>query len=84
MRLGITPVTGGKTVWVQWDAEKYPYLATVMWPKKGPLTVLVQNRTQTEEKLLAVDTASGKTRELLTEKDEAWLELEQTFPVWLA
>ncbi|MFY0528878.1 DPP IV N-terminal domain-containing protein [Archangium gephyra] len=83
VRLGITPVTGGKTVWVQWDAEKYPYLATVVWPKKGSLTVLVQNRTQTEQKLLAVDTASGKTRELLTEKDEAWLELEQTFPLWL-
>jgi dipeptidyl-peptidase-4 len=83
VRLGITPVTGGKTVWVQWDAEAYPYLATVVWPKKGPLTVLVQNRTQTEEKLLAVDVASGKTRELLTEKDEAWLELEQTFPLWL-
>ncbi|WNG39833.1 prolyl oligopeptidase family serine peptidase [Archangium violaceum] len=83
VRLGITPVTGGKTVWVQWDAEKYPYLATVVWPKKGALSILVQNRTQTEEKLLAVDVASGKTRELLTEKDEAWLELEQTFPQWL-
>jgi dipeptidyl-peptidase-4 len=83
VRLGITPVTGGKTVWVQWDAEAYPYLATVVWPKKGPLTVLVQNRTQTEEKLLAVDAATGKTRELLTEKDAAWLELEQTFPLWV-
>jgi dipeptidyl-peptidase-4 len=83
VRLGITPVTGGKTVWAWWDAEKYPYLATVVWPKKGPLTILVQNRTQTEEALLAVDVTSGKTRELLTEKDEAWLELEQTFPKWL-
>jgi dipeptidyl-peptidase-4 len=83
VRLGITPVTGGKTVWVQWDAEKYPYLATVVWPKKGPLSILVQNRAQTEEKLLAVDTVSGKTRELLTERDEAWLNLEQAFPQWL-
>ena len=32
------PSAGGKTVWVQWDAEKYPYLATVVWPKGGPLT----------------------------------------------
>ena len=31
----------------------------------------------------AVDTASGATRELLVEKDAAWLELEQTFPSWL-
>src|SRR6218665_3108222 len=82
VRLGVIPATGGNTVWVKWDAEAYPYLATVVWPKKGPLTVLVQNRTQTEQKLLAVDVASGATRELLTEKDGAWLELEQSFPQW--
>jgi dipeptidyl-peptidase-4 len=83
VRLGITPVTGGKTVWVEWDAKAYPYLATVRWQKGGPLTVLVQNRTQTEEQLLAVDPATGKTRLLLTEKDAAWVELDQDFPRWL-
>ncbi|MBZ4421083.1 S9 family peptidase [Myxococcus sp. RHSTA-1-4] len=83
VRLGVIPAAGGKTTWVAWDAEKYPYLATVVWPKGGPLTILVQNRTQTEEKLLAVDPRTGKTRELLTEKDDAWLNLEQAFPLWL-
>nr|BDT38485.1 DPP IV N-terminal domain-containing protein [Myxococcus sp. MH1] len=84
VRLGILPVTGGKTTWVQWDAQKYPYLATVRWPAKGPLTVLVQNRAQTEELLLAVDPRTGSTRTLLVEKDDAWLTLHQTFPHWLA
>lgn len=83
VRLGIIPVTGGKTVWARWDAEKYPYLATVKWPKRGPLTILVQNRQQTEEQLLAVDPATGATRVLLTEKDEAWVNLDQDFPLWL-
>ncbi len=83
VRLGVIPVTGGKTVWVDWDAKKYPYLATVAWQQGGPLTVLVQNRNQTEQQLLAVDPRTGKTRLLLTEKDEAWLNLEQTFPRWL-
>jgi dipeptidyl-peptidase-4 len=82
VRLGVIPVTGGKTVWVDWDAKKYPYLATVTWKKGGPLTALVQNRTQTEQQLLAVDPRTGKTRLLLTEKDEAWLNLEQVFPLW--
>jgi dipeptidyl-peptidase-4 len=84
VRLGIIPLTGGKTVWVDWDAKAYPYLATVKWPKGGPLTVLVQNRTQTEEQLLAVEPTTGRTRLLLTEKDAAWVELVQTFPLWLA
>ncbi len=83
VRLGITPASGGKTTWVSWDAERYPYLATVVWPKAGPLTLLVQNRGQTEQVLLAVDPGTGKTRELLTERDDAWLNLNQAFPRWL-
>ncbi|XXF76866.1 DPP IV N-terminal domain-containing protein [Myxococcaceae bacterium GXIMD 01537] len=83
VRLGVTPATGGETVWAQWDAQKYPYLATVVWPKGGPLTILVQNREQTEQQLLAVDAATGKTRLLLTETDSAWLNLDQDFPRWL-
>ncbi|MCP3145099.1 S9 family peptidase [Pyxidicoccus xibeiensis] len=82
VRLGVTPAAGGQTVWAQWDAQKYPYLATVVWPKGGPLSILVQNRNQTEQKLLAVDPATGKTRELLTETDKAWLNLDQDFPLW--
>ncbi len=83
VRLGVTPATGGKTVWAQWDAEKYPYLATVKWTKGAPLTLVVQNRQQTEEQVLAVDPATGKTRVLHTEKDEAWVNLDQDFPLWL-
>jgi len=26
VRLGIVPVAGGRTVWVRWDAQRYPYL----------------------------------------------------------
>ncbi|HET9451567.1 MAG TPA: alpha/beta fold hydrolase [Aggregicoccus sp.] len=82
VRVGVAPVGGGKTVWLRWDAKAYPYLATVVWPKKGPLTLLVQNREQTEQLLLAADVATGQTRVLLTEKDKAWLNLDQDFPLW--
>lgn len=83
VRLGIASLAGGRTVWAKWDAERYPYLATVRWPRKGPLTVLVQNRAQTEECLLAVDPRTGATRTLLVERDDAWLNLDQRFPYWL-
>ena len=81
--LGIIPVEGGKTVWVSWDVDAYPYLASVTWPRKAPLTVLVQNRAQTEEKLLAVDAKTGRTTELLVERDDAWINLDQSVPRWL-
>ena len=83
VKLGLTAVGGGAVTWVQWDAKEFPYLATVRWPEKGALTVLVQNRTQTKQQLLAVDEKSGKTRVLLTEEDAAWISLAQEFPAWL-
>jgi dipeptidyl-peptidase-4 len=84
VKLGITLAGGGAVTWVQWDSKEYPYLATVRWPTKGPLTVLVQNRTQTAQQLLAVDDKSGRTTALLEEKDAAWLNLDQQFPHWVA
>jgi dipeptidyl-peptidase-4 len=82
VRLGIIPVTGGDTVWLDWDREKYPYLTRVNWPKKGPMTIGVQTREQHEVALLKVDPATGKTASLLTEKDAAWVNLESGVPRW--
>jgi dipeptidyl-peptidase-4 len=83
-KLGLTAVSGGAVTWVSWDDKTFPYLATVRWPSKGPLTLLVQNRAQTKEQLLKVDEKTGKTQLLLTEEDPAWLNLEQEFPHWLS
>jgi dipeptidyl-peptidase 4 len=85
VRLGIVARSGGDTRWVEWDREKYPYLTRVVWKEAAaPLCVLVQNRAQQEEVLLAVDPATGATRELLRENDAAWLNLDhKPMPVWL-
>ncbi|HWM25133.1 MAG TPA: DPP IV N-terminal domain-containing protein [Chthoniobacterales bacterium] len=85
VRLGLVARSGGATRWVDWDRDSYPYLARVIWKEAGaPLCVLVQNRAQQEEIVLAVDSDSGATRELLREKDAAWLNLDRKpMPVWL-
>ncbi len=69
---------------VRWDRAKYPYLARVDWPKRGNMTILVQNRGQTEQVLLEVDPASGATKVLIDEKDPAWIGLEHDIPAWLS
>jgi dipeptidyl-peptidase-4 len=84
VRLGVVAVTGGPTTWVDWDRDRYPYLTTVKWAENAPLTILVQNRRQTEEVLLEVAPDTGATRTLLVERDEAWLDLDQRMPKWLA
>jgi len=83
VRLGLISIEGGDTRWIAWDRQEFPYLAAVIWSDQAPPTVLVQNREQTTEVLLAVDPESGRTRELLRESDGAWLNLDVTMPRWL-
>ena len=83
VRLGLIPVGGGPTTWIEWDRKEYEYLAAVSWDKDAPLTLLVQNRRQTEERLLAVDPQKGSTTTLLVERDPAWLEIADGVPRWL-
>lgn len=82
--LGVVPVTGGETRWIEWDRARWPYLTRVHWPDRGPLTLVVMNRAQTELAVLAADD-HGSTRTLLTESDAAWLDLpDPELPRWLA
>ncbi len=81
--LGLLPISGGSTRWVEWDHDAYPYLAAVQWGAQGPLTILVQDREQEEETLLRVDLSNGRTAALLTERDEAWLNLDESVPRWI-
>src|SRR4051812_24932850 len=80
--LGIVAVGGGDPKWVSFDA-RYTYLAALSWPRRGPLTALVINRDQTDLALLAIDPATGSTRALLTEHDDAWLNVDSGAPKWL-
>ncbi|HEV2804461.1 MAG TPA: DPP IV N-terminal domain-containing protein [Chthoniobacterales bacterium] len=84
VRLGIVAISGGETRWVEWDREKYPYLARVVWKQAAaPLCLVVQNRQQQEELVLAADAKTGATHELLRETDAAWLNLDhKPMPLW--
>ena len=81
--LGVIGVGGGEPKWVHYDFARYTYLADVVWPKRGPLTALVLNREQTDLVLLAIDAATGSTKQLLTEHDDAWLNVNVGAPKWL-
>jgi dipeptidyl-peptidase 4 len=82
--LGVIPVAGGATTWIEWDRARWPYLCRVVWDDGGPLTLIVMNRAQTELAVLAADPDRGGTTELVTERDPAWLNLpSQGMPRWL-
>jgi dipeptidyl-peptidase-4 len=85
VRLGIIARAGGDTHWLEWDREKYPYVARVFWKEAAaPLCVVVQNRLQQEELVLTADPKTGTIHELLRETDAAWLNLDhKPMPAWL-
>ena len=84
VRLGIIPVAGNKTTWVEWDRKEYEYLAAVHWDESGPLTLQVQDRKQQKLLLLHADPKTGTTKKLLEEKDAAWLNLSGSGPKYNA
>ncbi|MEU3633080.1 prolyl oligopeptidase family serine peptidase [Streptomyces fradiae] len=67
---------------VEWDRERFPYLARVHWSPAGPPLLLVQSRDQRTQRYLAVDPGSGATRVVCAEEDGRWLELVPGAPVW--
>ncbi len=89
VRLGLVAQGGGDTRWVDWDGDAWPYLARVTW-SAGHLCLVVLNRAQTEERVLAVDPATGHATTLLAESDPAWLDIDplpradgRGLPLWL-
>jgi dipeptidyl-peptidase-4 len=75
-----------------WDRAKYPYLARVAWGKAegqttSHLNVLVQDRLQREQHVLAVQLNGQSqlaTQSVLQEQDAAWLNLHNFDPQWVS
>lgn len=87
VRVGIVSASGdgsAEPVWVAWDRTTYPYLASVNWREHGPLTITVQTRDQGDLDLLEVDPATGRTKPLVSEHEESWINLDNDMPRWLS
>ncbi len=76
VRLGIVPVEGGETRWLDFDEpEREYYLARVTWESSKDLLVQRLLRDQKELKLFRVDARNGQTTLLLEEKSPTWINL---------
>jgi dipeptidyl-peptidase 4 len=73
-RVGVVPVTGGKTVWLDVPGDpREHYIAKMEWSNDE--VVLQQfNRLQNQSRVMLGNPATGQTRTVLTEKDAAWVE----------
>jgi dipeptidyl-peptidase-4 len=75
--LGVVPVTGGRTHWMDVSGTRYQHLlARVNWtPDSRRLAVQRLTRVQDRLDLLMADAATGESRTVLTETDSSWINL---------
>ena len=62
----------GSRVDIDWDREAFPYLVTVTWNDRCPLTLLVLSRDQKRWLVLEADPGSGKTQLIFEDAAEHW------------
>ncbi|MBV8445148.1 MAG: S9 family peptidase, partial [Candidatus Dormibacteraeota bacterium] len=67
---------------VQWDAERFEYLAAVRWTEHG-LLIVVQTRDQRTLRVLRVDVATGATSVVREDTDDHWVDIVNGVPAHL-
>jgi dipeptidyl-peptidase-4 len=77
IRLGVIDIKSGAVSWVDLGQEQDIYLARVNWlPDGKTLSVQRESRNQRKLDLLFADIDTGKTRLVLTESSNTWIDLD--------
>jgi dipeptidyl-peptidase 4 len=81
VQLGIVDAGGGKVKWLHLTDEKDMYIPRFGWLQDGTVWATVLNRAQNQLDLYFVDASSGKSRRVLSEKSDTWIETDDNFQV---
>jgi dipeptidyl-peptidase-4 len=84
-RVGVVPATGGETRWLDVPGDpRDHYIARLAWTQDSRNVLLQQlNRRQKANRVLLADARSGQVADVLTERDVAWVDVDDEFH-WLA
>ncbi len=80
VRIGVVGQGGGKVRWVQ-IGNNPEYMPRFGWVRPGLLWAETLDRKQQKMELYFVETGSGKSRLMLTENSDAWVEVNSNFSV---
>ena len=80
-RVGVVKASGGRTRWLRPDVDpRNHYIPQMEWMKDSQHVVLQQlNRLQNTNLVIQGDSRTGVTRELLTDRDDAWVEVVENW-----
>jgi len=80
---GVVSATGGATTWLKLPGDpREDYIPFMEWAGKDSVLVQRMNRLQNNDALILASAATGGTRTILTETDQAWLDVVDDIP-WL-
>ena len=83
-RIGVVKATGGETRWFEFsDDLRNHYIPKMDWANSSKAIVVQHvNRLQNTNEVIMAGIRKGKTRTVLTERDEAWLDVTDSLK-WL-
>jgi dipeptidyl-peptidase-4 len=80
---GVVSAAGGATTWLQLPGDpREDYIPYLEWAGKDSVLVQRMNRLQNHDALILASAATGGTRTITTETDQAWLDVIDEIP-WL-
>jgi dipeptidyl-peptidase 4 len=79
-RVGVIPVSGGETVWMKTPGDpRNNYIPRMEWAgNSDAIAFMYVNRMQNKNEVMLGDRLTGEVRTILTETDEAWLDISMT------
>ena len=84
VRVGVISASGGPIKWMETPGDlRNHYIVSVDWSSPTEIYLQHFNRLQNTLQVLTADAATGKTRSILTEKDETWVDLTLPEMRWL-
>lgn len=85
VRAGVVSATGGNTVWINTPGDpRQNYVVMVEWMDNSNEVILqYMNRLQNTDQIMVGDARTGATKTILTERDDAWIELTMPRMRWI-
>jgi dipeptidyl-peptidase-4 len=77
-KIGVVSATGGATRWMKIEGDpRQHYLARMDWADNDQLIVQQLNRKQNTNKVMLTNATNGTVSLVMTDKDEAWVQLHR-------
>ncbi len=85
VRVGVINADGGETIWMNTPGDlRQNYIAMMDWANNSDELVLQHlNRLQNTNQVMFASAKTGNVRTVLTEKDEAWVDVDIPKMTWL-